>query len=215
MSPAAGTHRLVEVAPGRLERWVAGFGERHGGSTWTAAADAVTLVGGDGALAEIEVPWPPVPSAEVGPGALAAHASASRTALLVLVRRGGYGAAMARDGQLSEHAVGTRYVQSRTAAGGWSQQRFARRRTGQAAALAGSATEAVLRVLGRSTARPDVVVVGGDRPLVSEVLADPRLTTVAALPRGPLLSVPDPRLAVLRDTAVRAQALRIRVTDPA
>jgi len=34
--------------------------------------------------------------------------------------------------RLTAHKVGTRYVQSRTAAGGWSQQRFARRRTNQA-----------------------------------------------------------------------------------
>ena len=214
MPAAAGTHRLVEVAPGRLERWVAGFGERHGGSAWSVAGDTVTLVGGDGEVAEVEVPWPPFEVGVGWPAALAAHAAASRTALLVLVRRGGYGAAVARDGRLSEHAVGTRYVQSRTAAGGWSQQRFARRRTGQAAALTGSATDAVLRVLGRSAVAPEVVVMGGDRPLVAEVLADPRLAAVAALPRGPLLSVPDPRLAVLEHTAVRYQALRIRLTSP-
>lgn len=165
-------------------------------------------------MADVEVPWPPFPTGESWPSDLAAHASASRTALVVLVRRGGYGAAVARDGALLEHAVGTRYVQGRTAAGGWSQHRFERRRSGQAAALAGSATDAVLRVLQRHGGAPQVVVVGGDRALVSEVLADPRLRAVAALPRGPLLSVPDPRLVVLKDTAARARHLRIRVTDP-
>ena len=213
MPAAGGGHRLVEVAPQRLERWVAGFGERHGGSTWSATPDEVTLVGGDGARAQFEVPWPPFAAGPEWPAALSAHAAAPRTALVVLVRRGGYGAAVVRGGALLRHAVGTRYVQSRTAAGGWSQQRFARRRTGQAAALAGSATDAVLKVLAGGPA-PEVVVVGGDRPLVAEVLTDPRLAGVAALPRSPLLSVPDPRLAVLRETALRAQALRVRVDDP-
>jgi hypothetical protein len=43
----------------------------------------------------------------------------------------------AAEGGLLAHKVGTRYVQSRTAAGGWSQQRFARRRDNQADELVG------------------------------------------------------------------------------
>jgi hypothetical protein len=144
---------------------------------------------------------------------LARHAAAPRTALLVLVRRGGYGAGLARDGRLLAHAVGTRYVQGRTAAGGWSQQRFARRRSGQAAALAGSASDAVAKVLTESTKAPEVVVPGGDRALVAEVLADPRLARVTGLPRGPLLDVRDPRLVVLEEVAARARAVRIRLTE--
>ena len=175
-----------------------------------AGPDAVRLTGADGARAELEVPWPPLtddPSVLI----LVAHAAAPRTALLVLVRRGGYGAGLARDGVLVEHAVGTRYVQGRTAAGGWSQQRFARRRQGQTAALAGSTADAVLRVLQRGP-RPDVVVPGGDRLLVADVLDDPRLKDVAGSARGPLLDVPDPRLAVLQDVARRCRAVRIRLT---
>jgi hypothetical protein len=158
------------------------------------------------------VPWPPLDGS--GIEALAAHAVVPRTALLLLVRRGGYAAGLARSGVLLEHALGTRYVQGRTAAGGWSQQRFARRREGQTAALAGAAADAALRVLARGPA-PDVVVPGGDRRLVATVLNDPRLAPVARLPRGPLLDVVDPRLAVLQDAARRCRAVRIRVTDPA
>ena len=203
--------RLVEVSPERLARWVTGFAERHGGCSVEAAPDVVRLTGPDGATAELEVPWPPL--AEPSVDTLAAHAADLRTALLVLARRGGYATGLARDGVLVEHAAGTRYVQGRTSAGGWSQQRFARRRSGQAAALTGSAAEAVLRVLRRGP-RPDVVVPGGDRLLVAQVLADPRLADLAALPRGPLLDVPDPRLAVLEDAARRCRAVRVRVTHP-
>ena len=156
------------------------------------------------------MPWPPL-AGPVSVASLTAHAAASRTALLVLVRRGGYAAGLARDGVLLEHAVGTRYVQGRTAAGGWSQQRFARRRKGQTAALAGSAADAVLRVLQRGP-RPDVVVPGGDRLLAADVLADARLGDVSDLPHGPLLDVQDPRLVVLQDAARRCRAVRIRLT---
>lgn len=175
--------------------------------------DAVALVATDGAVAEIEVPWPPADLAGDPVSALAAHAARPRTALLVLVRRGGYGAGLARAGELADHRVGTRYVQGRTAAGGWSQQRFARRRTGQAAGLTDAAAGAVRQVLDRAAPAPDVVVPGGDRLLVAEVLADPRLRDVAGLPRGPLLDVRDPRLAVLADAAHRARAVRVRLTE--
>lgn len=209
-------HRLVEVAPERLPRWVAGFGDRHGALTSSVTADAVVLHAADGAEAAVEVPWAPMDlngSADAV-SSLSAHASRPRTALLVLVRRGGYGAGVARDGQLLTHAVGTRYVQGRTAAGGWSQQRFARRRSGQASALAGSAVEAVLRALDSAPTPPGVLVPGGDRGLVTDVLGDSRLASVAALPRGPLLDVRDPRLVVLEEAAKRARAVRIRLTEP-
>ena len=56
--------------------------------------------------------------------------------VLLLLRRGGYGVGRAsQGGALAASKVGTRYVQSRTAAGGWSQHRFARRRDNQAAGL--------------------------------------------------------------------------------
>lgn len=199
------------------------------------APDTVLLAAEDGAVAELEVPWPPlrhdpplagpaqehrVPPLRAGAAtaapdpavaALAAHAALPRTALLLLVRRGGFAAGLARDGALLDSSSGTRYVQARTAAGGWSQQRYARRRSGQAANLARAAADAAVTVLRRAT-NPQVVVVGGDRLLLREVLADPRLSDVAALPRGPLLDVPDPRAAVLRDVARRCRAVRVRVS---
>ena len=56
--------------------------------------------------------------------------------------------------------VGSRYVQSRTAAGGWSQQRFARRREGQAKELVRGAAAAVRPLTG--TRRRGATVLGGD-----------------------------------------------------
>ncbi len=191
------------------------FTASHGTPVVTVDGASVVLVAPDGARAELEVPWPPLASSgDDAVAALAAHAAASRTALLVLVRRGGVAVGVTRDGELLEHSRATGYVQSRTAAGGWSQQRYARRRSGQAAHLAGSAADAVVRVLDRVAVPPQVLVPGGDRAMVAAVLADPRLAGAAALPRGPLLDVADPRLDVLADAAHRARAVRVRVTQP-
>ncbi|MGL5852830.1 MAG: Vms1/Ankzf1 family peptidyl-tRNA hydrolase, partial [Phycicoccus sp.] len=66
---------------------------------------------------------------------------------LVLVRRGGYAVGVAAGGRLATHKVGTRYVQSRTAAGGWSQQRFARRRANQADELVGATADVAARIV--------------------------------------------------------------------
>ena len=231
MSAAVGAaSRAAEVPPERLAGWVDRFAASHGAATLSAGPDALVLEARDGARAVLAVPWPPMigvgaagqvrggavtsPAERVGVlGALAAHAALPRTAAVLLVRRGGYAAGLARDGVLLDHSGGTRHVQGRTAAGGWSQQRYARRRAHQADALVGSAAGTLRRVLARSSAVPDVLVVGGDRALVDDVLADPALAAVAALPCSPVLDVPDPRHAVLVDAAHRARAVRVVVTD--
>ncbi len=213
------SHRLLEIAPERLQRWVVGFSDRHG-ETDVTVGESVVVRAADGAVADLEVPFGPVELTGDPVASLAEHAATPRQAALLLVRRGGYGVGVADGSRLVRHKVGTRYVQSRTAAGGWSQQRFARRRTGQAAGLVLAAVESAVAMWGRGEGgsaagvRLDVLVPGGDRLLVEEALADPRLAFVAALPRGPLLDVRDPRLDVLRDTAKRYRSVRVRLTEP-
>jgi Actinobacteria/chloroflexi VLRF1 release factor len=103
-------------------------------------------------------------------------------------------------------------VQSRTAAGGWSQHRFARRRDNQADALVGSVIEHTRRIV---LALPsDALVVGGDKVLVRDVLADPRLSRLAVLPRRELFDLPDPKLVVLERALRRARAVRITLSEP-
>ena len=130
---------------------------------------------------------------------------------LLLVRRGGYAVGVARGGSLVEHKVGTRYVQSRTAAGGWSQQRFARRRANQADELVGAVTDHAVRLLLRTDASG--LVVGGDRALVATVLEDDRLAGLRALPRRELFDLPDPRLDVLRTALERGRAVRVTIEE--
>ncbi|WP_392542032.1 acVLRF1 family peptidyl-tRNA hydrolase [Oryzobacter telluris] len=130
---------------------------------------------------------------------------------LLLVRRGGYAVGVGNGARLVTHKVGTRYVQSRTAAGGWSQQRFARRRANQADELVGAVTEHAVRLLVGSQARG--LVVGGDRTLVTAVLEDARLAGLRDLPRREVLDLPDPRLDVLTRALERGRAVHVTIEE--
>jgi hypothetical protein len=137
--------------------------------------------------------------------------------VLLLVRRGGYGVAVVHDGRLTASKVGSRYVQSRTAAGGWSQQRFARRRDNQAAALLDSAAGVAARLAlgddGRTAPRGTLVVTGGDRALADQLLADPRLAALARHRSTRHLDVPDPRSDVLHRAVAQALAVQVDVVN--
>jgi hypothetical protein len=130
----------------------------------------------------------------------------------VLVRRGGYACAVLDAGQVVTSKVGQRYVQGRTAAGGWSQQRFARRREKQTDELAGAAADVAARLL--VDPLPGDLATGGDRPLVDRVLADPRLRRLAALPRGPHLPVGEPRSDVVRALPDLLTRVTVTITEP-
>lgn len=208
---------MVEVPADRLRRWVPGFEERHGELAVQVGAEQVRLTADDGSSAELEVPWPPWPvppstNPELVVGVLVRHVERPRLLGLLLVRRGGWAVGTCRGGQLLSHKSGSRYVQARTAAGGWSQQRYARRRSGQADALVGAVVDAVAGRL--QPTELEGLVIGGDRQLVRAVLADRRLSALSSLPRSPLLDVPDPKSAVLEQVARRTLAVRVRVTAP-
>ena len=130
---------------------------------------------------------------------------------VVLVRRGGYAVAHVHGSALVAHKVGTRHVQSRTAAGGWSQQRFARRRGNQADELVRAVTEHFLRIVPAGT--PTGLVVGGDRTLVREVLEDARLAWLGELARREFHDIGDPRRAVLDEVVRRARAVQVSIDD--
>lgn len=195
--------RQVSVGAERLERWLAGFAERHDGAETTLAADVVELVGADGARAWIDVPFPPLA------GDLVEHVRRPRRIGVLLVRRGGYAVGVFDGTALTSSKVGSSYVQGSTKAGGWSQQRYARRRANQASAAFAEAADAAARLLG--AADLDALVAGGDREAVRAVLADRRLAHLE--PSGPWLEVKDPKLKVLADTPEQFRAVRIRL-DP-
>ncbi len=207
-SPAAGGGRWVSIPPERLARWLAGFAERHGAVVTTSAPEAVTLRAEDGAIAVADVPFGPLQ------GDLVGHATRDRRVGVLLVRLGGYAAGVFEGTTLVSSKVGSRQVHGRSAAGGQSQQRFARRREGQSRVALAAAADNAVRILVPETARLDAVVVGGDRSAVDEVLTDRRLSALVPLVQGRLMDVPDPRLVVLRSTPELFRAVRIHLTDP-
>jgi Actinobacteria/chloroflexi VLRF1 release factor len=148
---------------------------------------------------------------------MAAHALADRTVGVLLVRLGGYAAGvfMGTDQHLAASKVGSRLVHGRSAAGGQSQRRFARRREKQASEALGAAADTAAAVFGPYTGRLDAVVLGGDKRAMSGLADDPRLRPFLDLAVDRFLTVPDPRLAVLKSTPRMFTAIRIRLTEPA
>ncbi len=203
-------HRSVAVPASRLERWLAGFDHRHGGSTQEVEGGVMRLTGTDGATAEITPSYPI--TATTASDFIEAVQHIPRTGV-ILIRRGGFAAAIVEGDSVLASDVGKRHVQGRTAAGGWSQQRFARRRDKQVHELVDAAIDYVARTIVPGLP-VEYLATGGDRPLVDGVLADPRLRPLAALPRGPHLDVPDPRRDVVTSLPERLSTLRIDLIDP-
>jgi Actinobacteria/chloroflexi VLRF1 release factor len=215
----------MEVSPERLAGWLESFAQRHGDITVEPGPAVVTFRGGDGALAEAHVPFPPLPEgAGERTGTIAgsaerisAHARAERTVGVLLVRLGGYAAGVftGPEAHLAASKVGSRLVHGRSAAGGTSQQRFARRREKQASEALGAAGDTAAAVFGQFSGKLDAVVFGGDRRAIAGLRDDPRLRPYFDLAVERFLTVPDPRLAVLRSTPRLFRAIRIRLTEPA
>ncbi|MEV1159962.1 acVLRF1 family peptidyl-tRNA hydrolase [Micromonospora chokoriensis] len=210
--PAAGGGRWVEVDPARVGRWVEGFADRHGTHTTTVREYGLLLTADDGATAELYAP-PGAPTGDDVAGFVAAAVAPRRIGLL-LARKGAVAVGVADGVDLVVSKVDSRYVQGRTAAGGWSQQRFARRRDNQAKAAMGDAADLAVRLLLPEVARLTAVVCGGDRRAVDTVLADRRLAPLVPLRAERLLDVPEPRHAVLVAAVTAARAVHIRLRDP-
>jgi len=226
-----------------LVSWIVTFAQRHGGAdpvgpvTRDGSGAAVTFTAADGTTAECHPPFPPAdlgqaglaakaqPAAKAEPvaeavaagEALAAHAAADRTVGVLLVRLGGYavGVFAGSPPRLVSSKTGSRPVHGRSAAGGWSQHRFARRRENQAATALRAAADAAAEVFGQyGPDGLDVVVLGGDKRSAAGLRADARLENYLARATDRFLTVPDPRLAVLRDIPRAFLAIRIRLTEP-
>lgn len=196
----------VLVPRERVERWVANFGERHGGMDLTVVDGLLTGAARDGSSFEARLPFAASYDGPPTPVDFAMLVVPPDDWGVLLVRKGGFAVARLAGERTVESKVGQRHVQGRTKAGGQSQQRFARRRDNQARQAYEAAAEHAVRILGQ---QPLVVVAGGDRPAVDEVLADPRLARVSVV--EPWLPVPDPRRGVLEQAVRDACAARIDV----
>ena len=208
--------RVAFVSGARLPGWVERFAASHGALVEEELDAGLQLRAADGAVALLQAPWPVDGRPGHGGDAvsrLASLAGQPRSIGTVLVRRGGYSVAVVSGGAVLASKTGTRHVQSRTAAGGWSQQRFARRRANQADALVEAVAEHAARIF--TEHRIEYLAPGGDRTLADQVLAEPVLKHYAGLTRLAFLDVPDPRAAVLKKAAAELCSVRILVTDPA
>jgi hypothetical protein len=206
--------RRVVVGPERLARWRDGYEQRHGPVTWAADPEGLTGEAPDGSRLRLLAPFPPsLPTGDDPVAALAADALAPRTVGVLLVRLGGHAMGVFRGDELVASKVGSPQVHGRAAAGGWSQQRFARRREGQVRVALQAAADVAARILLPHLPDLGAVVTGGERTAVASVLADTRLAGLWPLVVPRLLDVPDPRLRVLQATPEQFRAIDVRLWD--
>jgi hypothetical protein len=238
MSDVAGRGaRWLDVSAERFPGWISAFAGRHGNPGQhgdsgqhgdpgrlgiTAGDGAVAFTAPDGAVAWCHPPFgesfalpPGLAEPDEIAAMIAAHARVPRAVGVLLVRLGGYAAGVfaGYPPALADAKVGSRPVHGRSAAGGWSQQRFARRREKQANEALDAAAGAAVAVFGRGP-RLDAVVLGGDKRAVAGLRDDPRLVRYLAIATERFLTVPDPKRAVLDGTPKLFTAVRIRLTEP-
>ncbi|WP_406629691.1 acVLRF1 family peptidyl-tRNA hydrolase [Amycolatopsis sp. WGS_07] len=215
----AGGGRAVEVPPERLDGWFARFAERNDGAATTVlAATEVRVSAGNGTTATATVQFGPLAERGEYPGLavepLIRHVRTPRLIALLLVRKGAHSLGLAYDGRVVLSRTDRHHVQGRTAAGGWSQQRFARRREGQTRAALHSAARDAYEVLLPRMSEVDAVVLGGDRRALDELRADRRLAPVFDRVEPCVLEIPGPRREVLAEAALRARAAELVVREP-
>jgi Actinobacteria/chloroflexi VLRF1 release factor len=198
------------VSPDRLRGWLTGFLDRHGATSYEFGPSTVALIGADGARCWIEVPFAPAAIESVED--LLVHVERTRTVGALLVRRGGYAAGVFGGTTLISSKVGSSYVQGTTKAGGWSQQRYARRRDNQASAAFAEAADQAVRILLPHTGELVTLFCGGDRKAVEATLADSRLERLRPLVASRFFAVPDPRLRVLQAFAAEFLAVGIQLS---
>ena len=213
--PAAGGGRRLGVAPERLGRWLDGVADRHGAFVDVRSADdgAVAITCADTTTVTLRAPFGVRP----GPAPLTALTTEVRRrhrAAVLLVRRGRWSVGVFDGPDLVVSKVDSRLVQGRTAAGGWSQQRFARRRDAQTQAVVSAAADTATRVLLPHADGLVALFTGGDRGLVDAVLADPRLARLTALRRDGVLEVGEPTKEALLATPAQFRAVQVHIVEP-
>ena len=164
-------------------------------------------------MASIEVPFPPL--RDLSRDGLTAHVARPWRIGVVIVRKGGFAVARAVGAEVVAVKIGQRHVQSRSKAGGWSQQRFARRRDNQAQAAYDAASGHVHEILLPHARDLDLLATAGDHAAVDAVFAVRGLTPLLAAPQRWIPGVADPRRAVLDATLAAARSVAIAIVDAA
>ncbi|MGB7961748.1 MAG: acVLRF1 family peptidyl-tRNA hydrolase [Propionicimonas sp.] len=204
--------RTVRVEPERLTGWLDRFALRHGAPDREIEPELVRYRAPDGAVATVLLQWGPLP-----PGTtVVEYATATRTVGALLARRRAHAVGVFSGTTLIEGHHHSHYVQGRTKAGGWSQQRYARRREQQAGRSFTGAAAEVADILLPVVDDLDALVLGGDRVAVKTVLADPafaELRTLAEATHHPIYPVPDPNRGILTRFAAVFRAVPIQLNE--
>lgn len=204
--------RQVTIPRDRLQSWMTGFSDRHGSASAQTSENELILAAPDGAEARIEVPFPPVDLID-DPQSLAQHVMINRRVGAVLARKGGFAVGIFDGDQLVESKVGSSYVQGKTKAGGWSQQRYARRRDNQSKKAYAEASTVTAQLLLPEFESLVGVATGGDKGAISAVFDDPRLEPLRPLLSERVLPTPDPRLRILQSFGDQFLAVRIGLNE--
>jgi hypothetical protein len=206
--------RQVRVAPERLAGWLDGFAARHGHPELSLSDDELRLQCPDGAAAALRLPWGPLPGhdplAEV-----VAQALRPRRVGAIIVRRRAHAVGIFEGAELVAGHHASHYVQGRTKAGGWSQQRYARRRANQAEHAFSEASADVASLLLATVDTLEAVVAGGDAAAVAAVLGGDEFARLRELRVGSVLPVPDPNRGVLAGFGAQFRQLSIMLNDRA
>ncbi len=198
----------VAVPVVRIQRWVENFSVRHGEARLAVDSGALTGAAVDGSSFIATLPFDKTYAGGADLEGFVAAATAPAEWGILLVRKGGFAIARMSGGAIAEHKIGRRHVQGKTKAGGWSQQRFARRRANQASAAYEAAADHAARIL---DGLRGPLVTGGDHGGVDDVLTDRRLQALKVV--GPWLAVQDPNRGVLDQAIEEAQKVRIEVLN--
>lgn len=212
-TPSSGEARTVRVEPERLSGWLDRFQHRHGAVTPGVTPDRLQLSAPDGAVAEILLRWGPLPAGDPLTTVLGQFSRDRRVGVLI-VRRKAHAVGVFDGPRLEQGHHASHYVQGRTKAGGWSQQRYARRRAHQADRAFAAAAADVDSILLPQAAGLDALVLGGDTAAARSVLSDPDFTALrdlAAATRHPVYSTADPNRGVLEGFAAVFRAVPIQL----
>ena len=214
MTAPPSADRSIRVDPARLAGWIERFAGRHGALEVDADDERVRLTAPDGAVAEILLRWGPLPETGDPLQATVDSFQRERTVGALLVRRKAHAVGIFDGARLREGHHDHHYVQGRTKAGGWSQQRYARHRSNQADRAFAEAAEDAQALLLPQLPELEALVTGGDGAAVRAVLASPGLEPLRALAaagRQPVHSIPDPNRGILAGFGEIFRATPIRL----
>lgn len=220
--------RTVSVPFERLPGWVRRYDERHPDTIWTVTSESVAAESPDGSGCRFAIPYAPLGArpttlqgpAEPGPAtsirleAVYSHLTSPWRTGVLLVRRGGFAVALLVGAEVVASKVGQRHVQGRTKAGGWSQQRFARRRDNQAREAFEAAAGHLAAVVVPHADNLVTLGIGGDRTAVDSVLSQKTSAPLEAVPRCWLGAYPDPKRATLDAAVTQLRSVVVTLVDP-